>query len=342
MAHGITKNDKIATTVHDVDGSKYPEPWHGLGERFREKRLMTSAECIKLAGLDWRVEKEPMRIWNGKEGSKGTAVIPGKYATTRSDIEGVDRYLGGVGEYYVPFQNVEAFDFMDSIVKAKQAAYDTAGSLFGGKKIWLLTQMPKHVIVAKDMVEKYLLLSHSHDGSGMIEMLFTPVRVVCNNTCRFAIKGAVNKIRIRHTKNAADKLNKAKNAIGIASVYFEEIGARFGDMQEFDMKAAILKKYFEKLVPDPEGDSKNTRAKNKRERLTELFETSPAIVGTSAEGNLWGALNAVTEYVQHEQTIPTYGKDESEQRFNNTVFVHSGATELRDRAFTEALSLLNN
>jgi len=344
MAHEIKSTDKIVTAVHDVDGSQYPEPWHGLGERFREKRLMYAKEAMELANLGWTVEKEPHQIWNGKRGQRNYVDVPGKFNTVRTDLKGVDRFLGTVGEYYVPFQNVDAFDFMDSIIKDGQAAYDTAGSLFGGKKVWLLAQMPKNVIVAKDMVSKYLLLSHCHDGTGMIEMLFTPVRVVCNNTCRFAIKNAMNKIRVRHTKNAGAKLEAAKNAIGIASSYFENVGAAFGEMQKFDMKSAILKKYFEAVVPNPNNsESKNTRARNKRERLTELFETSPAIVGTSAEGNLWGALNSVTEFVQHEQTIPNYnGKNQDEQRFNNTVFVTSGATELRDRAFTEALNLLNN
>ncbi len=342
MAHEISKTDQIVTAVHDANGEQYPEPWHGLGERFREKRLMTSGECIKLAGLDWEVTKEPMKIWNGVDGKRGMVDVPGKYATVRSNYNGVDRFLGVVGEYYVPFQNTEAFDFMDSIVQEGSAAYDTAGSLFAGKKVWLLAQMPDYVIVADDMVAKYLLLSHCHDGSGMIEMMFTLVRVVSNNTCRFAIQNAKNKIRIRHTKNAGEKLSEAKNLIGIASSYFENIGARFNDMQDFDMKTAILNKYFKKVVPDPDGESKNTRAKNKRERLVELFETSPAIAGTSGEGNLWGALNAVTEYVQHEQVIPAYGKNPEEQRFNNTVFVNSGATELRDKAFTEALKLLKN
>lgn len=350
MGHGITKNDQVVTVVSDKDGKQYAEPWHGLGVRFREQRLMTSRECIELAGLNWEVRKEPVHIYvdasqeSASPSKRKMVETPDYFVTTRSDLSGPDRFLGVVGSYYHPFQNQEAFEFMDSIVQEGQAVYDTAGSLFGGKKVWLLVQLPDNVIVADDMVSKYLLLSHNHDGKGQIQVMFTPIRVVCNNTCTAAMEGAKNKIAIRHTVNASVKLQAAKNSIGIASSYFEKIGEAFGEMQKFDVKSAILEKYFKAVFPDPkEEDTNSAYVQNVRARLTNIFETSPAIVGTSAEGNLWGAYNAITEWVQHEKTIPLHGKSENEQRFDKIVLGSGGSVykPLAD-AFGEALKLLKN
>ena len=108
-------------------------------------------------------------------------------------------------------------------------------------------------------------------------------------------------------------------------------------MQKFELKEAVLQKYFGSVVPDSKGNS--TRAENVRTRLTEIFNSSHAIIDTPAEGNLWGAYNAVTEYVQHEKTIPLYGKNSDEQRFDKVLL---GDTALRGVAFDQALNLLKN
>ena len=65
------------------------KPWHGLGTMVAE--APTSADALRLAGLDWNVRQEEVRDLRGK-------AIPGYRANVRESDESV---LGIVGERYI-------------------------------------------------------------------------------------------------------------------------------------------------------------------------------------------------------------------------------------------------
>jgi hypothetical protein len=62
------------------------------------------------------------------------------YAMVRKDTGG---HLGTVGKRYSAIQNAQAFDFLDGVLGEFGARYETAGSLYGGQKVWMLAHMPK-------------------------------------------------------------------------------------------------------------------------------------------------------------------------------------------------------
>ena len=154
------------------------KPWHGLGTVVSE--ALTSAEALKEAGLDWRVYQQPIFTNFGK-------VIEGYRANVRSTD---DKVLGVVSDRYKVVQNDEAFEFTDELL-GEGVRYETAGSLQGGRKIWLLAKLPEMYVMAGDRVSSYLVFSNTHDGSGAVRAAITPVRVVCNNTLE---PGAVHSI----------------------------------------------------------------------------------------------------------------------------------------------------
>ena len=41
-----------------------------------------------------------------------------------------------MGNRYTPIQNLECFDFMDTVVDDSNAKYETAGSLYDGRVVW--------------------------------------------------------------------------------------------------------------------------------------------------------------------------------------------------------------
>lgn len=94
---------------------------------------MTAEEAIQAAGLDWEVE--PVNIFHNWKG--GRVKIDNKAAMRRSTDGQVLSVLTG---QYKPVQNRDAFKFFDSVVGTGEAKYHTAGSLRGGKKVWILTQ----------------------------------------------------------------------------------------------------------------------------------------------------------------------------------------------------------
>ena len=95
--------------------------------------------------------------------------------------------LGIVGPRFAVLQNKDAFGWFQPFLDAKEAALHTAGSLRGGSRIWVLAKLNRDplVIAAGDEVEKFILLSHGHDGRLAVRGGFTPIRVVCQNTLRW-------------------------------------------------------------------------------------------------------------------------------------------------------------
>ena len=153
------------------------KPWH-YAETSEVTKLIqeapTSKEALELAGLDWDVLQTPVYMDNGIE-------IPNYKANVRSTDNAC---LGIVTDRYKIVQNTEAFAFTDAIVGETEdgvVKYETAGSLCGGRKIWLLAKMPTKKVLDDD-VDPYMFFSNSHDGSGAIKVGMTPIRIVCNNT----------------------------------------------------------------------------------------------------------------------------------------------------------------
>ena len=74
--------------------------------------------------------------------------LQGYYATVRQDT---DDEFGVVGERYRTVQNHEAFAFVDQLL-GSAIHFETAGSLHGGRRVWVLATLPEHVEVGGDAV----------------------------------------------------------------------------------------------------------------------------------------------------------------------------------------------
>jgi len=178
-------------------------PWHSLGVKLDNPP--TALEAIRLAGLDWQVTLEP--LW-----TRGTLSHDGQmqqapvFATVRTSDR---RILGVVGPQYRPLQNTEAFAFFEPFLDTGQASIETAGSLSGGKRVWVLAKLNRAPleIAPGDDVEKFLLLSNNHDGTLAIRVGFTPIRVVCQNTLSMAHRSDASQlIRVRHSQHVRENL----------------------------------------------------------------------------------------------------------------------------------------
>jgi phage/plasmid-like protein (TIGR03299 family) len=197
MSAGITDSD----TMFSVRET----PWHGLGAVLDEPPA-TVAEAIEASGLAWRVAKEPIAIDRGEAPSGDWWLprceqIPGCYATVRQDTR---EALGIVGERYRIVQNHEAFAFIDQLL-GSSIHFETAGSLHGGRRVWVLATLPDHVEVGGDDVRPYVLLMNSHDGSTAVIAATTPVRVV---TARTPSTG-VSKRHARSSRSVIQKRSRS-------------------------------------------------------------------------------------------------------------------------------------
>lgn len=218
MAHLIEVNDGVASFV---ENGRKERAWHGLGQVFDGP--MRVEEALELSHADYQVELKPVVAITPdiEEALKhGTvpadlildAMVRGRMATMRLDKQ---KALGVVSESYGVVQNRQAFSFIDTLCSGEIGndhvpVIETAGVLGHGERVFITAKFPEQIILdnkGDDRVEMYVVFTTSHDGTGAVSCLVTPIRVVCNNTLNFAMSNNVGRISLRHTSGVMDRLD---------------------------------------------------------------------------------------------------------------------------------------
>jgi len=280
--HGILENDFMFSGRGEV-------PWHGIGAVL--DGVLTSDEAIKQARLTWTVEQTPVYTATNRE-----KAIPGYVANVRNDTKEV---LGIVSERYKVAQNKDVFAFADELIgngKVK-CTYETAGSLFNGRRVFMLVNMPKGRIV-EDEYQPYLCLSNAHDGSACLQVFLTGIRVVCNNTLTAALNTAKRKIAIRHLSIMEQRKSEALKTMGAASKYFHDLEVFASQLAE---KKVNIGKVLDRLFPISRDMSKRQLESNKevKELIKNLLKRKDDL--QNFKGTAWGAYNAIADYRSNAQ-----------------------------------------
>ena len=261
-------------------------PWGNLGTKVEEAQ--TSADALRLAGLDWNVEQEPVFL-------EGTDTpIPNYKANVRDKDHKV---LGIVTDRYKVVQNADAFAFTDDLIGG-DVRYETAGSLKGGRKIWLLAKMPT-AKVAGDDVEPYLCFANTHDGSGAVKVAMTPVRVLCQNTLNLALSTAKRSWAMKHVGELSAKLDEARLTLELAERYMLCLDAQAHQLANVTVTDEKLEKILSEMFPcDPEKDSQ--RKQNTVKELKDEFMICYFMPDLARfRGTGWGVVNAMADMVGH-------------------------------------------
>lgn len=239
-----------------------------------------------MAGLDWKVERKPIQVCGGRK-------VDNFFANVRSSDGAV---LGVVSDRYQVVQNAEAFAFTDALIEG-EVRYETAGSLMGGRKIWLLAKLPDREIVG-DKTEPYLCFSNTHDGSGAIRVCMTPIRVVCNNTLNIALNGAKRAWSVRHTGDIQAKLHEARMCLDMANKYMDKLAVYADQMANKSITDEQIAKILDEMFPSTEemSDREKRNAEKAREEYMICY-FRPDIA--QFLGTAWGALNAMSDMVGH-------------------------------------------
>jgi|TARA_R110000744_G_scaffold64020_4_gene131677 phage/plasmid-like protein (TIGR03299 family) len=268
-------------------------PWHGLGTEV--SRDMSPNQIMVKAGLDWSVEKVPTYAIMGDE-----QIPTGQEALIRSSD---NKVLTQVGKNWHPVQNEEAFEFFSEYCLAGDMEMHTAGSLKGGKMTWGLAKVKESFDVLKnDQVDSYLLFSNPHEYGKSIDIRFTPIRVVCNNTLSMALASVKNTgVKMSHRK--VFDADMVKEHMGIAHEKFAQYKdvAQFLAKKQFSMDALI--QYYNDVFPRTYQGKEEVQVKtiddltSNGQKAFEFLESQPG--AEFGKGSWWQALNSVTYLTDH-------------------------------------------
>ena len=265
-------------------------PWHGLGTRVME--APSSKEALGLAGLDWKVVQEPVY-------TQAEELIEGYKANVRDTDRKV---LGVVTNRYRIIQNEEAFGFTDALL-GEGVRYETAGSLQGGRKVWLLARLPHEYIISGERISPYLVFSNAHDGSGAVRVALTPIRVVCNNTLNLALSTAKRSWSMMHTGNVQEKLEEAKDTLFRAETYMDSLGKEFDELRKKKLTDKQVMDYIEILLPMEDNTTPQQRKNisRLREDMGRRYFDAPDL--KTVGKNAYRFINAVSDFATHAEPL---------------------------------------
>lgn len=268
-------------------------PWHGLGQK-----LTVGAPLevwAKEAGMEWEAKKTRSMFAD----ENGVIHQGEENILYRSDTK---VQLGSCSDRYQIVQPMEVIEFYRDLVATHGWNIETAGCLDGGKRLWALAKTDGEISVngTIDKIGTYLLLATSFDGTMATTGKFTSVRVVCQNTLSMSVSGKGAKICVPHSTTF--DANSMKEELGIYAKATEEMQDVVNELAKRKMKNSEAMKFILSVLDGKEDDIEkmSTRGRNIAEKVYGLFTgAGKGATLATADGTLWGALNAVTEYVDH-------------------------------------------
>lgn len=348
---------------HEVETMFYThkKPWW-LGSSVQGEAIGTfvgehatdSERAIIAAGMDWSVFKARSAWGRDKVPSEAVHLDPNPTIWTPVDgqffiVRDKDyQVLGRCANKWVPFQNRDAFKFLDSLAASGEMRYHTAGSLTMGQKVWILAQLPGSFKIGRlsgttSVHHPFLLIIVAHDGITGINMMPTEITAECANTCGFAeYRAQSEKLfwSVSHDSKTEAKLKIAVAALteipaamAAREVLLQELAERpmtteqfidFAtsifldiDCTEAEKVEALTAKWYEEATV-----RSKTILENKVATVTKLFQD-----GIAAEGNsAYDAVMAFTQHFDHAE-IQSQIKDKIRRAQNivNSSWLGAGA-----------------
>lgn len=290
------------------------DAWHHLGTVVSD--AFTAEDAMTLGHLGgWNVRKVALTASELTTDGVDVINVPDHFATVRTNpFTGQPETLGVVGTKYRPIQNEEHADVLNTLVDESGAIFETAGSLRGGRQVFVTMKLPQHISVAGvDNIEVNLAALNSHDGTGSFRLLVTPTRIVCANTQAAAMRDARASYAIRHTSSANARIQAAREALGMTTAYVEAFEAQAEQMIQQTMTDAEFHRLTVDLFGDPTQAETKRSARTLRDRadtLTSLW--ADASTQKNIRGTRWAGLQSVVEYLDHY--APARGQDKATSR----------------------------
>lgn len=321
MAHQITNTDTIVYT-----GEK---PWHGLGIEVPED---TAVGVWADMAFPWEAKRAYVRYAIDREGTLRTD--EDNIVLFRSDNG--DR-LGVVSSKFEVHQPKEIVQSLDELVRYAGFKIITAGSLFGGRKVWVQADIgERSTVIGGDMVEGKLLIATAMDGSMATTWKNCNTRVVCNNTITAALGERGKSFMLSHRQEF--DADKVKDELGLAVTQYQKFITDMRELAHYGMSPAHAEAMTIKLLTG-ETDVESEKFAKAREhygfkKIMGLFNGDQMGYGLPGTVNTaWGWVNAVTEFSDHHAR--TRGAD---SKLDSIWFGKLDAT--KRTAANDALALL--
>jgi len=288
--HGIEQFDDGSASFY---AARMPA-WHRLGTITNE--ATTAKEALELAQLDWDVKLAPLYAHDDDVMVR----VGGSQAVVRTHRKkGHLEALGVVGMKYVPVQNREAFDLLTAIVAQSDLRFETAGSIFGGTRVFISAKIPDAItVLGHDHVDLYLLATNNHDGKRALRFAVTPVRVVCQNTLALGLRTAKRVFKARHTGVPVERLvDEARKTLGLIKRYTEALTVESERLAATPMEEPEFRGYVARVLDESVLKGRRVKDSTKEMYVQQLLDLWNSPTQESIAATQWAAYNSVVEWL---------------------------------------------
>jgi len=308
------------------------KPWHGLGQELTQSATIETWK--KEAGMGYDIVAAPVKF--NIEGQADAASFARRNVLYRSDTLAP---LSVVSDQYHVVQPGEVLEFFRDLVGAGDMYLETAGVLFGGVRYWAMANTKREAVIgAKDQLRGRLLLTTACDGTQATTAKFVCERVVCNNTLRVALgeKDQVGGV-VRRTHGMAFDPKDIKEKLNLIDAGWESFISNVNLLAKATVDDAKVKDFIRSIILNPtqleQVEREEQLHKRVEQKLAAIFSLYENGMGADmTRGTLWGAVNAITEHVDHH-----VGKIADNALFNSW---YGHGDNLKARAFETALELV--
>jgi phage/plasmid-like protein (TIGR03299 family) len=272
-------------------------------------------EILTANGLNFTIEKAPMFAM----GKDGLYVPSSYYGLINSQSKEV---INTVKEGYTVSQNEEIVELvlrgMESF--GSNLSVSKAGSLNGGRKVFIQLAIEGNGVVANDTIKRYVTIIDSNDGSTSLSIGIGDLTMSCSN--QFAKFYAKGEAKFRHSASLVDKLKSIPQLIEVAlgeSLRQIEVYNRFAST---DVSKALAHELvnallgFDRLSSVRVLSEKSTRSINTMDKLYNHIDREMLDKGQ----NMWGLHSGVTSFTTHEISVPKRDNARIESVLNGSAY----------------------
>jgi len=308
----ITRRQSIYSNLKSVDGNDLDTVLEQMGADFTATKV----------DLHFDVTEE------------NRVTLDDKVAVVREDD--TTQYLGVIGRGRPIVQYKDALRFTEIFAQEGQAEYQYGGTVSNGARAFLVMKASECFEVAKgDEITCHFFVQTSHDSSKSLTIVPTPIRE--KNGAVF-IHPKLSVVKIKHTKNVADRMALARRSIGKIKTYFAEFEQSFHELASVELKDKVLQTYLEMVFPDSKDNSK--QAENRRDKVKDLLMTEPSLQLPNVKGTLLGAYFAVVTFCDvYLTTRSKEGKDKLTAHIDSKVAISSASAKHKAEALGFALRM---
>ena len=293
MAHQLaTANGQVSMAYSEAGGV----PWHGLGQQLEAG--LSIDEWTKAAGMDFEVLAKPVAYHPEENGEH--LLFDDHKVLYRSDTL---TPLSVVSKKFRVVQPKEVMEFYRELTETMGFTMETAGVLFDGRKYWAMANIGQEAMIMDDSIKGYLMLGTSVDGTMATTCAYVSTRIVCANTLGFAmqeVKEGRSKGVVKVTHRSHFDVDQVKAQLGIASTSWDSFMKSVDVWSHTHVSPDAAKDYLTKFANTRNADGEVITSPRILKNLEELYNgAGKGSNMASAQGTVWGLINAVTEYVDH-------------------------------------------